>query len=136
MKAGRSRNIPAFAAPALVAGARGAVWLGADGVVEALDHAAAVERAQAGPPPVVCHAPATARKLKGPPFAVLDALELFAFVRPAVFCLPTPRGLAAVLGLADPKGLKAEAETLRAAARTLLAELGEADESERAAAVA
>ena len=95
MKAGRSRNIPAFAAPVLVAGARGAVWLGVDGAAEALDHAAAAGRAQAGPPPVVCHGPVTARKLKGPPFAALDALELFAFVRPAAFCLPTPRGLAA-----------------------------------------
>ena len=58
-------------------------------------------------------------------------LELFAFVRPARFCLPTPRGLAASLGLARPARLADEAVVLAAAAHVLLGELtnaGEADD--------
>ena len=44
--------------------------------------------------PMLCHAPATARRLDIPPFPALDLLELFAFVHPARFCVPTPGGLA------------------------------------------
>jgi hypothetical protein len=112
--------------PALVAGARGAVWRGPDGTIEELDRAAAATRARATPP-VVCHGPATARRLAAPPFAALDVLELFAFVRPAVFCSPTPRGITAALALDAPRGLAAEAEALVEAALALLVELADAD---------
>ncbi len=115
-------------AAALVAGARGAVWLSVDGEIEALDHAAAAARATAGPAPIVCHAPAVRRRLGGAPFAALDLLELFAFTRPAQFCRPTPRGLADALGLAAPHGHEAEAAALLDAAGALLAELGRADD--------
>ena len=43
------------------------------------------------------HAPATAARLGLDSLAARDLLELYAFVRPASFCLPTPRGLAAAL---------------------------------------
>ena len=33
----------------------------------------------------------------------MDVLELYAFVRPARFCAPSPTGLALSLGLAEPK---------------------------------
>lgn len=53
-----------------------------------------------------------------------DVLELFAFVRPAFFCLPTPTGLAQALGLhksdAGQLELDDEAAILFEAARTLL----------------
>ncbi len=123
-------------APALVAGARGAVWLGPDGVVEELGLEQAGARARAGPAPIVCHAPATARRLAVPPFPALDALELFAFVRPTAFCSPTPRGLAAALGLPAPRGLAAEAGALAQAAHALLGELAGADEDARTEAAA
>src|SRR5262249_3718801 len=55
-------------------------------------------------------------------FAAFDLLELFAYVRPAQFCLPTPRGLAAALGIAVGPGLAAEAASLVDAARALLDE--------------
>ena len=55
---------------------------------------------------MVCHARATARRLDIAGFAALDLLELFAFVRPARFCVPTPRGLAVALGLAAPESLR------------------------------
>ena len=62
------------------------------------------------------HAPARSRDL-------LDALELFAFVRPAAFCAPTSAGLAQALGIPEPKGPEAQAEALRKVCLLLLAEL-------------
>jgi ATP-dependent DNA helicase DinG len=69
------------------------------------------------------HGRALARRLGVQPFPALDLLELFAFVRPARFVLPTARGLAAALGLRRPATLEDEALTLVAAAETLLGEL-------------
>ncbi len=71
-------------APVLVAGFREVVWLSPEGEVEALSPAEAARRAQVDPP-MLCHAPATARRLDSPGFAALDLLELFAFVHPARF---------------------------------------------------
>ncbi|MBL8702791.1 MAG: ATP-dependent DNA helicase [Alphaproteobacteria bacterium] len=73
--------------------------------------------------PLVVHLRATARRLTVEPFPAFDLLELWAFVRPAAFCLPTPAGLAQALGLPRPHGLEAEAELLAEAATRLLAEL-------------
>lgn len=110
------------AAPALVAGPDAAAWLSPQGEIELLTLAEAGKRAKAAPP-FVCHARATAARLGVASFAALDLLELYAFVRPASFCLPTPRGLAIALGLEAPKGLEGEALSLLAAAEALLAEL-------------
>jgi len=76
---------------------------------------------------MVAHASLTARRLglSPPPRSedVLDVLELFAFVRPAKFCAPSPAGLALALGMAEPKGAEAQALALRQAAEALLREL-------------
>ncbi len=109
-------------APVLVAGFAGAAWLESTGEVLLLtpeDAARRVARAI----PILCHAPATAKRLGVERFAAHDLLELFAFVRPARFCLPTPRGLADALGLARPRSLEDEAVALHQAAAALLAEL-------------
>ncbi|MBX7249928.1 MAG: ATP-dependent DNA helicase [Caulobacteraceae bacterium] len=78
-------------------------------------------------PVIVAHASLTARRLgMGAPARaehLLDALELFAFVRPAKFCAPSAVGLALSLGLAEPKGAEAQAVSLREACRLLLDEL-------------
>jgi len=92
-----------------------------DGETEELAPAAVAARVQAERP-LVAHAPSLARRLGIAPFRGLDLLELFAFVRPARFCLPTPRGLAAAVGLPPPRSKAAEAEALIAAARALLQE--------------
>ena len=110
------------AAPSLVAGVKQAAWLSPDGEIELLGFAEAARRARAAPP-MLCHARATARRMGVLPFPALDLLELYAFARPARFCLPTPRGLAAALDLDLPQGMAAEAAALIAAARALLAEL-------------
>ncbi len=120
--------------PALVAGLTGAVWLSPDGEVESLKAGDAARRARQTPP-LVCHARATATRLGVEPFVAFDLLELFAFVRPARFCAPTPRGLAQALDLGDPRAAEAQALALGRAADRLLAELG-AREAGRAPTIA
>jgi ATP-dependent DNA helicase DinG len=110
-------------APALVAGLGAAVWLSPEGEIERLSHKAVASRL-AGAQPLLCHAPATARRLGLERFPCLDLLELYAFVRPARFCLPTPGGLADALGLARPRSLEEAALLLVRAASRLLDELG------------
>ena len=117
-------------APALVAGARQAAWLTPDGEIELLAFSDAARRARSTPP-FLCHARATARRMGVLPFPALDLLELHAFVRPARFCLPTPRGLAAALGLPLPgRGIGDEALSLLRSAEALLLLLAEAPDAE------
>ena len=111
--------------PALVAGLRQAVWLTPDGEVETLSLAEAAARIGPDTRPIVCHAPALARRLGRKPFAAFDLLELFAFARPAAFALPTPRGLAEALGAPIPGTPETEAASLVASAGRLLAGLAE-----------
>ena len=109
--------------PALSAGHRGAVLVSPDGSLEPVAPAAAVRRISDGLVPMVCHAPATARRLNTSPFPALDLLELYAFVRPAKFCRPTPSGLADALELDPPEGLENEARLLQLAGGVLLTDL-------------
>jgi len=82
-----------------------------------------------GGPVMVAHAALTARRLglSPPPRSpdLMDVLELFAFVRPARFCAPSPAGLALTLGMAEPRGAEALATALREAAGMLLTELAD-----------
>ena len=116
-------------APVLVAGFREVVWLSPEGEIEALSPAEAARRVQIDPP-ILCHAVATARRLDAPGFAALDLLELFAFVHPARFCVPTPRGLAEALGLPPPRRPTEACVTLATAARALLETLGQEADAE------
>jgi ATP-dependent DNA helicase DinG len=110
-------------AAVLVAGFREVSWLNPDGEIEALAPAEARSRIE-HETPILCHGPATARRLDLPVFPALDVLELFAFVRPARFCVPTPRGLAEALGLPPPHRPAEACVTLAGAARSLLEALG------------
>ena len=116
-------------APALVVlpGPRAAVCDGAS----ARDISAGEARRLAmSAPVVVAHAALTARRLELQTPArsrdIFDALELFAFVRPARFCAPSAVGLALALGRPEPRGAAAQAAALREACALLLAELAEA----------
>ncbi len=109
-------------APVLVTGVRGAVVLGPDGEFKRLSIAQAARLAR-NESPLVCHGPAVAARLGLDDILCLDILELFAFVRPACFCLPTARGLAEAMGLHRPADLEDEAEALFTATRRLLEEL-------------
>ncbi len=122
-------------APALVVGLTAAALVDATGEVAELSLRDAAARARARPP-LVAHAPAVARRLNIERFPAFDLLELFAFVRPARFCLPTPRGLARALDLPVPDGLAGEAVALQRAARALLAELAAQRPSRRTRSIA
>ena len=115
-----SPSLPA--APVLVAGFAAAAWLEPTGEIGLLTPAEAARKVAAHMP-MLCHGPATAKRLGIERFAAYDLLELFAFVRPARFCLPTPRGLAEALGQAPPHGLEDEAASLHRSAAALIAEL-------------
>ena len=108
--------------PALIATARGALWCTADGRIERLPAADAIRRA-AGTRPLVCHAPAVAARLGLDDLAAFDLLELYAFVRPATFCLPTPCGLCEALDLPAPRTPEEDVAALSHVARALLDEL-------------
>ncbi|MGJ3261287.1 MAG: ATP-dependent DNA helicase [Rhodospirillales bacterium] len=114
------------AAPALVAGVRDALWLSRDGEIETLGHRETQNRIRDGVRPLVCHRRLTAATIRAGQFQGFDILELFAFVRPAVFCLPTPAGVAQSLDLPLPEGAEQTAAMLFEAADILLAELAKA----------
>jgi len=108
--------------PALVVGHKAAVWIDGDGVLQRLSPKAASARA-AVETPIVAHMPSVARRLGMGPFRAFDLLSLYAFVRPARFCLPTPAGVAEAVGLQAPADLEGAASALPEAARLLLQEL-------------
>jgi ATP-dependent DNA helicase DinG len=114
--------------PALHA-THGGIWLaGAEGI-RALGRGEAIARA-AETPTIMLNAPLVGQRLGYPDLSGLDLLELFAFVHPARFAVPTPKGMAHALGLDPPESdAEAPAFLLRAAA-ALLATL-ESDWPER-----
>ena len=114
--------------PVLVANIRESLILDAAGEARTLPHRDAVAALGGGMVPILCHGRAVARRLGAGPFRACDLLELFAFVRPAMRCLPTPGGLADALDLPRPRGLAEEALTLARAAERLLGELDVADD--------
>ncbi|MET0587245.1 MAG: ATP-dependent DNA helicase [Novosphingobium sp.] len=59
--------------------------------------------AAADTPLLMLNAPMVATRLGYPDLSGLDLLELFAFIHPARFMVPTPKGLANALGLAEPE---------------------------------
>ncbi|MBP7650509.1 MAG: ATP-dependent DNA helicase [Phenylobacterium sp.] len=91
-------------------------------------------------PVLVAHAGMTAKRLgvhaPSRSQGLFDALELFAFVRPARFCAPSAAGLALALGLPEPKGAAEQAKALREACHVLLAELALTPEPSREEALA
>ncbi|MEP5937439.1 MAG: ATP-dependent DNA helicase [Erythrobacter sp.] len=76
--------------------------------------------AAADTPLLMLNAPLVASRLGYPDLSGLDLLELFAFIHPARFCVPTARGLAQALSLDEPSGGDAIPEFLQRAAGTLV----------------
>ncbi len=77
--------------------------------------------AAADTPILLFIAPLVAHRLGYPDLSGLDLLELFAFVHPARFCVPTPRGLAQALDMEEPAGDEAVPTFLQSAAGALIA---------------
>ncbi|WP_151975249.1 ATP-dependent DNA helicase [Erythrobacter sp. EC-HK427] len=88
--------------PALHASHAGSWVRTANGVTQGLSSGQAV-MAAADTPHLLLNAPLVATRLGYPDLSGLDLLELFAFVHPARFCVPTPKGLAHALGLEEPE---------------------------------
>ena len=104
--------------PALVATRSFASWRAPSGESEALGAEEAFRRAE-GSAPILCHAPATSRRLGVDHVEGYDVLELFALARPAQFTLPTIRGLARTLSINAPDSAE-DVEVLIAVASALL----------------
>ncbi len=112
-----------FDVAALAPAPGGAALALPDGTVRhaAFDEARALFRSGAV---LVAHAAFVAGRLKtAPKEPLFDVLELFAFVRPGVPCVPSAVGLARALELNPPGDSFQSARTLRRAAELLLAEL-------------
>ena len=106
------------------------IWIDTDGAIETVslfDLPTKLARAT----PMVCYKGWTATRLGVDLGPVLDVLELAAFLRPAQFCLPTPDGLASLLGLQKPRTSEDQALTIGAAAASLLDEIDRLSEKEQ-----
>jgi ATP-dependent DNA helicase DinG len=108
--------------PALHA-THGGIWLAApDGAIRAVGRGEAIGQVS-GTPTILINAPLVAARLDLPEVSGLDLLELYAFLHPARFAVPTPAGLARALGLAPPQDDAAAVQFLGEAASVMLATL-------------
>ncbi len=73
--------------------------------------------------PIVCNGPQLAARLSMERFHAYDVLELFAFIRPGKFAVPTPRGIARALNLFEPETPEDQCLGLRDSIRHLLVDL-------------
>lgn len=104
--------------PALTATHAG-VWIAPPGAATiTVSRGEAIRRA-ADTPHLLLNAPVIASRLGYPELAGLDLLELFAYIHPAKFAVPTPRGLAAALKI-DPPSSDLDVAFLARAADALL----------------
>lgn len=120
---------PALPHPALHASHSG-VWVARGGETRALSRGEAI-RLAADTPVILLNAPLVAQRLGYAELSGLDLLELFAFLHPARFAVPTPRGIAQVSGLDAPARDEGVAAFLAAAAEKLLAVTQASDWPER-----
>jgi len=107
------------------------VWL-TDGTGPAREatRGEAVARA-AETPHIVLNAPLVGQRLGYPELSGLDLLELFAFVHPARFAVPTVAGLCDSVGIEPPSGDAAAAAVLGQIAEALLATLSDSAWTQR-----
>lgn len=120
---------PALNLPAIHA-SHGGCWLRDGFATRGLGKGEAIVAA-ADTPLLMLNAPLVASRLGYPDLSGLDLLELFAFVHPARFMVPTPKGLAHALGLDEPTGDDKVPQLLQEAAEALLATCESADWAER-----
>ena len=115
--------------PALHA-THGGIWLATAEGTRVLGRGEAISFASETPT-LLLNAPMVAARLGLSELSGLDLLELYAFVHPARFVVPTPAGMARALGLESPKEDALAAAFLREAAGALLARMGDKDWPER-----
>ncbi len=117
--------------PAMSVSAREAIILTEDGEIQTLSHRDTMHFIE-NKTVMVCHSPYTKSRLGFDAFYTFDVLELFAFVHPARFCVPTPVGLANALFLTPPNSMEDYPFTLMEIAQTLLKSLQKDPYSDRA----
>lgn len=108
-----------FPYPALHASHSG-IWIATAEGTRAVARGEAI-RIAADTPLILLNAPVIGQRLGHPDLSGLDLLELFAFLHPARFMVPTPRGLAAAAGLPPAEDEAQVAALLLHAAQALLA---------------
>jgi len=108
--------------PVLAVNAVQAALLTTDGEIQILSHARAASAIHKKPV-IVCHTPYTRTRLGADDIFGVDVLELFAFVYPARFSVPTPAGLAQTLGVAMPESFEDYPFTLTEIVAALLGDL-------------
>ncbi|TVV69749.1 ATP-dependent DNA helicase [Sphingomonas solaris] len=119
-----------FPYPALHA-THGGIWIAtADGTVRTVSRGEAIGFA-GETPTILLNAPVAATRLGLGEISGLDLLELYAFVHPARFAVPTPAGLARALDMTPPENDPAAASFLLAAAAALLDRIDATDWPER-----
>src|SRR5215210_4279285 len=107
------------------------IWLcGAGGELREAQRGEAIARA-AETPHIILNAPLIGQRLGYPDLSGLDLLELFAFVHPARFAVPTTAGLSRALGLEPPAGEAEAAGNLQKIAERLLAVFTDPEWKER-----
>ena len=107
------------------------IWIaGGEGQVREASRGEAIARA-AETPHIILNAPLVGQRLGYPELSGLDLLELFAFVHPARFAVPTAAGLSRALGLEPPASEAEAAASLRSIAERLLAVLADPEWRER-----
>ncbi|UZW55255.1 ATP-dependent DNA helicase [Sphingobium sp. JS3065] len=107
--------------PALHA-SHGGIWLREGDRTAAVAKGTAIART-AETPTLLLNAPLTGQRLGYPDLNGLDLLELWAFIHPARFLVPTPKGLAEALNLPRPADEADIPALLQAATGALLATL-------------
>ncbi|WP_311268661.1 ATP-dependent DNA helicase [Sphingobium sp. WCS2017Hpa-17] len=115
--------------PALHA-SHGGIWLREGDHTQALAKGQAIARS-AETPVLLLNAPLTGQRLGYPELNGLDLLELWAFLHPARFLVPTPKGLAEALGLPAPASEGDIPALLQQGAAMLLARMDAPDWKER-----
>jgi ATP-dependent DNA helicase DinG len=122
--------MPSLTLPALHATHAG-IWLASgEGEVREASRGEAIARA-AETPHILLNAPLVGQRLGYPELSGLDLLELFAFIHPARFAVPTAAGLSRTLGLEPPAGEPDAASALKRIAERLMAVLGDPEWRER-----
>ena len=105
--------------PALHA-SHGGIWIATAEGTRPIGRGEAI-RIAADTPVILLNAALVAQRLGYPELSGLDLLELFAFLHPARFAVPTPKGLARAVDLSPPTRDEDVAAFLREAAAALLA---------------
>ena len=108
----------------------GGIWIADESGTQRIGRGDALARA-AETPVILLNAPLVAQRLGYPELSGLDLLELFAFVHPARFVVPTVKGLCEATGLAPPVDEASAAALLREAAGVLVSRMTGIDWVER-----